>query len=57
MNENLEAALRRLAEKFDEGELFDLAYGSEGYDSPDGVSDELAGLIATIKEALPAKLN
>ena len=57
MNEDLEAALRRLTEKFDEGELFDLAYGSEGYDSPDGVSDELAGLIATIKEALPTKPN
>lgn len=57
MNEKLETALRRLAEKFDEGELFDLAYGSEGYDSPDGVSDELAGLIAIIKETLPTKLD
>lgn len=55
MNEKVEAALRELVTKFEDGWLFDIPYGSEAYDSDNRASDELASLIATIKAALPTK--
>jgi len=42
MDATLEFALCQLVAKYDDGDLFDVAHGSDSYDSPDRASEEPA---------------